>query len=439
MSTILKALRRLEEDRQSRSSKTARPVDAIPATDHQAADGLRERILVEESVAQAAADTAEHESDRSRRLIMKGAAAALLTLGLAVAAYTVLWAGIDSGPSPNVIAATPERVPTPETEALPSGEGLAGVESARVSRGQSADSLMPAAPSLARFANSRRSNRPQNDEGNEFGEFQPDQALSDSQGGSQPSTAPPVAVPVPVPVAVGSIDASSAAAVASGVTPNEPRAGSAGAKSVASPPLTPPSAAAEMALGAVTPTPAVRAANSPRTVAATDASLASTPTEPASPPRRPEPTLTAKTAKAPPSVSARQATPPPPIAKTKPTKSQPSRQIQPSRESQSPKKSQPRQEPQHRQQSQPSSESGSVAHLDRPDLPDLTILRTSWHPNADRRSAKIRLEASDEIMNLREGDAIGGLVIQEISPSAVVFKAGDVEIRRRVGHPGSRG
>jgi len=198
MSTILKALRRLEEDRQSRSSKTARPVDAIPATDHQAADGLRERILVEESVAQAAADTAEHESDRSRRLIMKGAAAALLTLGLAVAAYTVLWAGIDSGPSPNVIAATPERVPTPETEALPSGEGLAGVESARVSRGQSADSLMPAAPSLARFANSRRSNRPQNDEGNEFGEFQPDQALSDSQGGSQPSTAPPVAVPVPV-------------------------------------------------------------------------------------------------------------------------------------------------------------------------------------------------------------------------------------------------
>jgi hypothetical protein len=42
-------------------------------------------------------------------------------------------------------------------------------------------------------------------------------------------------------------------------------------------------------------------------------------------------------------------------------------------------------------------------------------------------------------LNLREGDAIGGLVIQEISPSAVLFKAGDVEVRRRVGHPGSGG
>jgi hypothetical protein len=58
---------------------------------------------------------------------------------------------------------------------------------------------------------------------------------------------------------------------------------------------------------------------------------------------------------------------------------------------------------------------------------------SAWHPSADRRSAKIRLEDSDEILNLREGDAVGGLVIREISPSAVVFNAGDVEIRRRVG------
>jgi hypothetical protein len=84
-----------------------------------------------------------------------------------------------------------------------------------------------------------------------------------------------------------------------------------------------------------------------------------------------------------------------------------------------------------------SPEPSPVEHLDRPGLPELTIIRTAWHPAADRRSAKIRLEATDEILNLREGDAVGGLVIQEISPSAVVFKAGDVEIRRRVGHGGS--
>jgi hypothetical protein len=66
-------------------------------------------------------------------------------------------------------------------------------------------------------------------------------------------------------------------------------------------------------------------------------------------------------------------------------------------------------------------------------------MRTAWHPSADRRTAKIRLEDTNEIMNLREGDAIGGLVIMKISPSAVLFKAGDVEVRHRVGHPGSGG
>jgi hypothetical protein len=49
---------------------------------------------------------------------------------------------------------------------------------------------------------------------------------------------------------------------------------------------------------------------------------------------------------------------------------------------------------------------------------------------------RIRLEASDEILNLHEGDAIGGLVIKEISPSSVLFAAGDVEIRRRIGQSG---
>jgi len=38
-------------------------------------------------------------------------------------------------------------------------------------------------------------------------------------------------------------------------------------------------------------------------------------------------------------------------------------------------------------------------------------------------------------MTLREGDAIGKLVIQSISPSSVLFRIGDLEIRRRVGQP----
>jgi hypothetical protein len=70
-------------------------------------------------------------------------------------------------------------------------------------------------------------------------------------------------------------------------------------------------------------------------------------------------------------------------------------------------------------------------------IPDVTVLRTAWHPRPDRRSAKIRLLDTKETMNLKEGDAIGGLVIQEISPSAVIFRSGEIELRLRVGQPGS--
>jgi hypothetical protein len=71
----------------------------------------------------------------------------------------------------------------------------------------------------------------------------------------------------------------------------------------------------------------------------------------------------------------------------------------------------------------------------RQSLPDITVLRTAWHPTPARRSAKIRLESTDEVLTLHEGDAVGGLIVHEISPSAVVFMSGDVEIRRRVGQP----
>ncbi len=75
----------------------------------------------------------------------------------------------------------------------------------------------------------------------------------------------------------------------------------------------------------------------------------------------------------------------------------------------------------------------SVELVEHRGLLDLTVIRTSWHPTADRRSAKIRLEEKNELVTLREGDSVGGMVIHEISPSAVVFSAGEVQIRRRVG------
>ncbi len=80
----------------------------------------------------------------------------------------------------------------------------------------------------------------------------------------------------------------------------------------------------------------------------------------------------------------------------------------------------------------------SVERIDHRGLPDVTVVGTAWHPSAERRSARIRLESSRETLTLHEGDAVGGLVIQKISPSAVLFRSGEVEIRRRVGQP-SRG
>ncbi len=80
--------------------------------------------------------------------------------------------------------------------------------------------------------------------------------------------------------------------------------------------------------------------------------------------------------------------------------------------------------------SQPSK---NVERIDHRGLPDVSVIRTSWHPQAARRSARIRLQASEEILNLKEGDAVGGLVVKEISPSSVLFAAGEIEIRRRVG------
>ncbi|HIE94880.1 MAG TPA: hypothetical protein EYQ83_19210 [Acidobacteria bacterium] len=87
MSTILKALRRLEEDGPTRTTDVGSRADALPATDPRAADELRDRILAEESAAQAG-EAAERESDRTKRIVMI-AAAAMLVLGVGVGGYVM--------------------------------------------------------------------------------------------------------------------------------------------------------------------------------------------------------------------------------------------------------------------------------------------------------------------------------------------------------------
>ena len=104
MSTILKALRRLEEDSPTAPVNTGNPNDAAPATDPHTAAELRDRILAEEFAAQAAA-VAQHESGRTRRFALIGAAA-LLTLAVGVGAY-MMSTRTSSDQSADLVAATP--------------------------------------------------------------------------------------------------------------------------------------------------------------------------------------------------------------------------------------------------------------------------------------------------------------------------------------------
>jgi hypothetical protein len=77
--------------------------------------------------------------------------------------------------------------------------------------------------------------------------------------------------------------------------------------------------------------------------------------------------------------------------------------------------------------------SSGLSRIARPPIPDIEVVRTAWHPDPERRSARLRLMESGELVTLSEGDAAGALVIKEITPSSVLFSTGEIEIRRRVG------
>jgi hypothetical protein len=80
-----------------------------------------------------------------------------------------------------------------------------------------------------------------------------------------------------------------------------------------------------------------------------------------------------------------------------------------------------------------SSAAPSSSEIARAEIPDLRVERTVWHPIAERRVALIEFERSAERREIREGDAVGPLVVSKIEPSGVVFVHDGVEVRRRIG------
>jgi hypothetical protein len=77
------------------------------------------------------------------------------------------------------------------------------------------------------------------------------------------------------------------------------------------------------------------------------------------------------------------------------------------------------------------SKPSKVIH--RAEIPLISVGKTIWHPDVDRRSAIVELMESGETLTLKEGDAIGPLVIETIKPSGVLFLHDGVEIEYRVG------
>ncbi|MCP3986066.1 MAG: hypothetical protein GY723_16915 [bacterium] len=61
------------------------------------------------------------------------------------------------------------------------------------------------------------------------------------------------------------------------------------------------------------------------------------------------------------------------------------------------------------------------------------VAGTVWHPDPDRRRASVEVQGFSEPLDLKEGDAVGVLVVAEIQPSAVVFLHGSRRLRRSVG------
>ena len=380
MSTILKALKRLEEDRPPASHKdstnarndtspasTSSSVAArLPATDPGAADQLRARILAEEAAARVGG-SADSDPDRLFSSLFSPIAPLVARLArnkMAIATSLVLVLAIGligyslSGDQAVVVAASEPRPLI-------------------VSRSAADPAATPAPAPAANVA------------------------VADAGFASTPTPSEAASAPRParaaraIPLAAVAPTRSSAAA--------DPRPKREGTEPI--------EASEQVALHAPTAKPRSAKATSPRPAAA------AAPTAAAPRPR------SSASERAPAVVSARISEPVSEAGKTRVAMGS----------SRSPTDSNSRRSAPIATTREAKEVIVEVARIDHRGLPDVSVVRTSWHPSADNRSARIRLEASKEILNLHEGDAVGGLIVKEISPSSVLFEAGDVEIRRRVG------
>ncbi len=69
-----------------------------------------------------------------------------------------------------------------------------------------------------------------------------------------------------------------------------------------------------------------------------------------------------------------------------------------------------------------------VAHAEIP----VHVVRTSWHPRAERRAAWVAIGGADP-REVREGEWVGALEIRTIEPDGILFADGPILVHRRIG------
>lgn len=443
MSTILNALRRLEQDGPDREktagegastsppsspshSATAatdpRSDPSLPATDPRAADQLRSRILAEEAAAHAGRLShrepfSEASADALRRRLPVMVVALVLLLGVAFAGFSFFnRRSSDTPPADSLTVASTATATAPSPNPGDPAAGPALTAIARIAPAGVAEAGVEASPSVAQApvaAASPTHSRAAPASNPPASASDPGRAI-----GVLPSFASQAAAPA-VPIVSPSIPTEVASHTPDRVEPSRPKS--------------------SLADAAVTPTRSTVAANRSATKARTSASTRAA--------ARPRPTESET--RTPAIVSAAAS-----VSGSEPSASSARRGTSDMRDVgvavEQPVKSPPM-SPAKAVASKPGSERPSTARkratrpetratssrdvelVDRRGVADVSVVRTSWHPDSDRRSAQVRLVESDEIVTLREGDAVGGLVVQEITPSSVLFSTGDIEIRRRVG------
>lgn len=64
------------------------------------------------------------------------------------------------------------------------------------------------------------------------------------------------------------------------------------------------------------------------------------------------------------------------------------------------------------------------------------VERILWHPTAEKRRAWLRVDGEETAREVREGERVGRYAVTRIDAGSVLFRSGNIELRRKLGADG---